>query len=707
MSIDEILKIKPSFTFPNLLGAGFEHYTHAIEESLKTLLPALIPVSYKEQPDQFFKSIFENLPLIAWTHNDEAPYILSITCLAPAQNTHGLGRFIADHSSRWLLPGKQLALVHVNSLAFNFEQRPDRLLFFHQQLIRIETIEDFKTIRSHLPFFTKQLKINILTVIHSRQVASQKSLTLDERKMIIQENIAYLVGKSLREIDRSIFDYVNQFVIKILAEEKVNQIKESLTPLLEIRPKIFDRAVFNEVQEQIATFKDQFIAFRDLRHLTRMISYDYFFRKNLLYQSSQHPNQRNISFKVMRTTLSTMDQVKPVLAVIVGLNLLRENEIFEERHLYKSLQACLPGLSKIKGSFFEHRADRFIRTFYLEVEKKDHTPFKSPEITKVKKTLLAEIKTRIESVYSPVFMPKNEEEVLKNVRVLSQELKYVQDIPQVYISFHKQTDDELFFTAIILRLIKPLDLTIKTLIAQNCPTMKVDDLESKVVGTLRKRYPKEATVCDIRLEKKQFLRMDFSLDLYEARRTVVSQLEKVFGNIRDYNGGMISKQNEALSEFRKLLFQANIHNDFLVENYFYSVSPSYMQSILPSTILKHQFKILLQALEQNYHISDFFLKTQVVGQYFIVLIAASNITFKDFIEEKVDQLESISSALTVASINYQEIFSLGYIYNYEAPSDYQLLLETITESLLFWQSTFQTTLQTSEAEPSLVAALLG
>ena len=60
---------------------------------------------------------------------------------------------------------------------------------------------------------------------------------------------------------------------------------------------------------------------------------------------------------------------------------------------------------------------------------------------------------------------------------------------------------------------------------------------------LRKKYPKEANIFQLQIDKDPFLRADHSLDLHQARQSIVEELEKVIGEVRDYNGGLISKQH--------------------------------------------------------------------------------------------------------------------------------------------------------------------
>ncbi|MEG7679923.1 hypothetical protein U2083_14295, partial [Listeria monocytogenes] len=82
---------------------------------------------------------------------------------------------------------------------------------------------------------------------------------------------------------------------------------------------------------------------------------------------------------------------------------------------------------------------------------------------------------------------------------------------------------------------------------------------------MRKKYPKEATVFRAKVGKEQFLRRDHSINLYEARQAVVLELLRVVGDFRDFNGGIISKQNELVSTVKSLLEGKFKYHDLLLE----------------------------------------------------------------------------------------------------------------------------------------------
>ena len=140
-----------------------------------------------------------------------------------------------------------------------------------------------------------------------------------------------------------------------------------------------------------------------------------------------------------------------------------------------------------------------------------------------------------------LFMPRNEEEVMKNVIRLSQELKYIRDLPQVFISFDEQTDSQLVFTVVLLRVLLGRENSIAELFKQNSTMCHFIEDRVKLVGFIRGKYPKESTVFRVKLYKESFMRRDHTVDLLGARQFVVKMLEEIVGEFRDYNGGIDRK----------------------------------------------------------------------------------------------------------------------------------------------------------------------
>ena len=319
----------------------------------------------------------------------------------------------------------------------------------------------------------------------------------------------------------------------------------------------------------------------------------------------------------------------------------------------------------------------------MEAEKPNGMNFTDQEIHVLKDELPTYLKGNIEQLIHPVFMPRNEEEIVKNMLVLSSQLKYVHDIPQVIISFDKQTYTDLSFNVILLRVLRPIDLPIKDLITKTNRPFKFIIDKVKKVGIIRRKYLKEANVFRVFLQSANYLRSDHSVDINKARLDVLEELNQLFGEVRDYMGGMIYKQNEAYKSLQNILGQIGKHYDNLLEKFFYSITPSEMTAIVKPDIMKNLFLMLINAIKREEtrikkH-SDFLFKQEMRHLYIIIPVYDPNVKKK--IKDQIDNINILSSELISFSLTSHDVPYLGYVYINDDKAMQKVFFGSIQKSL--------------------------
>lgn len=688
----EFLKITANFKGFEIQKNGLQGYFDSIQE----LIYSVIDETIFPSTDSFdvaarqFETLEKMMPIVSFTEATKTQPAFSVTAICSAYQTHGMGRFMGDLYSHWLVPGKQMVIVNMRSLNFYFTHYPKISFYLNSLISDTNDLGDLALINSNLKKVSEELKLNILAVQHIRRVVSIKPLTLDQKKTLIRENISSLLNKSSKNLNPCIYDLMSQLLYKASADEKMYQIKEQLSPLIQLRPTAFDRDIFPEVQRYVSELDDKFIVARDLKYINRVISYHYIFRKHLANLISENNTKRLLSVKILKSTINVDSEKIPILGIVVGVNLFSENEVFEDKHIFKAIASLIPDCVLVEDSVILEKAQKNrIVTVYLEVKKNDHHVFTHQELKILKKSLPLELKNRIESLMNPIFMHRNDEEVMRNILSLSKQLKFIHDLPQVMVSFHKQTNYEVSFLVIILRVIKPGEETLKSIFNSNLTMLKFYDHEIKSVGQLRKRYTKEANVFEARLDKKQFLRKDFSLDLYKARHTVISEITRLIGDVRDYNGGMIAKQHEVLSELKELLSADNIRNDFLLENFFYSLTPNYMQSLLSPSVLKVLFMNLLKVSNHNFEKGRFYIKSKIIDDFFLMALGSLDPLFQTFIQKTLDELLTSCHDFTHSLVNVYDITCVGFLLRFEHPEEHSLFESHILTAIQRWEENTQ------------------
>lgn len=601
-------------------------YNQAIVNMLEKILPTDI-FRFKERDKEFkadqeahFQSL---LPLVRHTDRPGIPGDISFYILSKYRPN--AFKFFFEMVSRWLVPGKRLNVLLIYAVDFSMQELGPDLYTLCEVMLRVESKEDWEEMQRNLPIIEMEVKLGVESAFYARRILEIKGLSADEKTALVQDYIANLVKKL---------------------------------------PAYFDIDVVTEMQHVLVMCRDDFKNKRASRHLSRIIGLHYLFRRDLQKKIKETPSNRHLQLKIFKSQLLDGSEQKSVLSIVVGLNFLEKTEVFEERHLIAAIQNYVPLATAVPDSFFSNkRGHESIGTLYLEIEKSDAKGFTKDELQALRRELPNDLKDRIEHLMHPVFMPRNEEEVVRNVLSLSAQIKYLRDIPQVTISFDEQTHGNLFFTVILVRVVKEGDRSVQELFKTAKSPYTYLHERTKEVGSLRKKYLKEATIFRVKLPKDDFIRRDGSIDLYKARQTVFQELTRVVGDVRDYNGGMISKQNELLGNVRSLLKDHVKFNELLLENFFYSLTPVIMRTVLEPEALKTLFLMLLESLDGAAIFADgYSLSIKHDASFVYVMIKSGDRTLKEELGRLFTKMQLSNSELANAYVKVYDVPYMGYIY---------------------------------------------
>lgn len=636
--------------FP-LFDAAGEHYSNhhfyrdAIRNSLKQILPASFATLKKNDPDHFedFRTeFFDSLPIFFATKCDRAPGNISFYVLAKYRTN--AFKFFFDMVSHWLVPGKRLNAMLFYAVDFMLPDFGNEALTLCEAMVHVESIAELETLQRNLPIIETEIRLGMQSSHNARRILEIKGLSLDSKTAMIQEHITWLTAR---------------------------------------RPKYFDQDLVTEMQHVLVMCRDEFKMARSCSHLGRIISAHYLFRKSIREAVKQTPEKRHLSLKLFKTHLNEEDGNKPVLGVLVGINFLKDKEVFEERHLLNAIQNYIPTAKAVEQSFFSHRrGNENICTLYLEIEKSTEEPFTGEDIRLLRRELPADLKDRIEHLMHPIFMPRNEEEIMRHVLTLSNQIKYMHDLPQAILSFDKQTHTDLCFTVIMVRPVTPGSASIEEMFRATNTFLGYTHDRSRTLGFLRKKCAKEATVFGVKVPKDPFLRRDHSIDLNKARQAVVNELTRITGEFRDFNGGMISKQHELLCAVRELLNHTK-YNELLLENFFYSLTPDVMRTVLEPQVLKTLFMLLLESIEDNFFSGEnYSIKIRQDTRHVYALIKTEDRTLKETIGRSMHSIPTHSYQLATSSVLVYDTGYLGFLYLCDDPGRQQQFCHIIQESVL-------------------------
>ncbi|MCC6128030.1 MAG: hypothetical protein IT584_02385, partial [Chlamydiae bacterium] len=502
----------------------------------------------------------------------------------------------------------------------------DELLSVSEIVIYLKSLQEVEEVRRNLHAIETEIRLGVVSNYHARRILEFKGLSADGKTAMIQEKIGSLIQSHSKD---------------------------------------FDRGIFSQMQHFLVTCREDFKKSRDYHHISRIISNMHSLQKVLSQQVAALPGKRHVLVKFLKTRLQTPDtKEKPVLGILVGLNFLREHELFDSSHLMNAVQKLYSHFRIVDDSMVvEREKEGSLQLSYLEVEKEEGGDFSFEEVQTLRASLPALLSENIEQLAHPIFMPRNEEEVLRNIMTLSRQIRYVNDMAQVIISFDEQKGGDLCFTVIFLRVRGENDRSIQEIFCLEKAKLSFAVERIRRLGSVRRKYLKEASLLRTSISMKEFLRPDRSVDLYRARQHVLAEVVRLAGEVRDFNGGMILKQQEVLCELKRALGKVADQHALLLEQFFYALSPMEMRSALDIDSLRQLFSMLLQTVKidgKSKRKAGDWLCKQDARRLFAL--------FPDLPEKSALSLQERIASLSLAphtlisfSLVFQEIAYLGYL----------------------------------------------
>lgn len=640
------LELQP--IFPQL--AHSKSFAGHLEDG-REILEDLLPEEFYSFPKgKAEKWLLERLPLVKWNDLEVTPGSLTLRFLCSPTHEIKAEKVLLDVIRKWLIPEKEVRILGFKNLYFYMRGFSPRLLFVAEVTILVEDAKELSLIQDHLPLLSSELGLSMSSQQYLENVLDTKALSLDQ---------------------------------------KSSQIQMYLRKLSDRAPRQFDTEIFREMSTFFALSMPDFRKFRMPKHLTRVIVSHYLMRKKMLHQLSVSPEKRHLEFRFVRSKLYFPFGTKPVLGLSVAVALTHRHEIFEETHVLDAVQKFIPDFQVVKGSYYFYKANHDpIKYIYLELEKKNGSSFQAEEVRLLNRELKEELKKRIEQLIPSVFMIRNEEEVMRNILLLSQELKYLSDLPQVMINFEKQEGEELYFTVIAVRVLKKLDLPLEKLFTSKKQNFRFLPDRVQNVGYIRKKNPKEANVFHLCIPKdRTILRANSSVNFYLARGKIMGILNEALGEVRDYNGGMILKQGELFSRFKEAFLGNGAYDQELLENFFFGLTPIESQATSSLSSLKTLFQLCLEASAQELPKREScFKKTTKRKNICFAVLRAKDRTLEKILNNELSQLENFSKALVKTQVFHQGTLLQGVLYECTTPTQQKQFQKAVDTAVEKWKS---------------------
>jgi oligopeptide transport system substrate-binding protein len=440
--------------------------------------------------------------------------------------------------------------------------------------------------------------------------------------------------------------------------QKIFQIQKTFEHVLDRYVDHIDAGLFSELASFLSCCSSVFFKARTSHHLKRVIFSQYIMRRNVKKKLLNHPDKRHLDFRLFNTELLSHFEKKAVLGIMVVLSFQDKYESFDQEHILRTIQRWIPQARLVQGSSYAYQniQDAQICTIYLEIYKEKNS-FSLEELLSLRKILCFELKECVQKLMPALFTLRNEEQVMKNIIVLNREIHCRTSLPQVMIHFEKQQDADLVFVVMIVY----VDVGQKIEEAlMHLPGIDTTLERKEIVGYLQE-LPKKALVLRLTLFKsKEFLRKDFSVNIHLARNKVYSCICRAIGEVRDYDGGLILKQQELFSELQQSFSRQLDKRGELLENFFYSISPIERQATILTSVLKKMFSMVLASLDQTHNDKgSYFFSEQKDDSHLFIFIRAEEASLNKMVKELIKTFSKKILATSFFSI--QENFGIGVI----------------------------------------------
>lgn len=450
-------------------------------------------------------------------------------------------------------------------------------------------------------------------------------------------------------------------------------------------PQFIESAIINDLYILHLIASRKFLDHRTPAHLFRLVLSIYKMQKKLLRAYTFSSHQRHLEFRSIQTSLEFPFSSKPVIGCLIGFNAMDRYEIFDEDNVVLALQKNFPDLRLVKESTYHHTVQhKNLKIIYFEVERTDGIPFTLLDHSFLKNNIKEKLKNSILKLSAAPTIGNNEEEIYKNILVLSQEIQSLEDLPQAHIALHQETGTELVFL-ITLVYVSPFHRFSLSECFLNGTFVSKRELTVRQLDD----HPIQAHIFYLHLPRDSSLvRSNGSLDYYSARQKVTALIMNAIGEFRDFNGGIIIKRQEMLEGFKERFPEIVNQDPGILETFFYALAPVEKQAVLGHNSLDTLFSYFLEKRKQKLasH-SSFSINVNVHDQEIFLVLHVENSLLKTNITSFLKEHFFKSYDFTYNIIEVQEGIFFNCIFSKEEIAG--PFIESLKSSLNDWQHTLK------------------
>lgn len=630
----ELLKVKSDFQ-QLTYSKDIEDHLNILQLKLEQLISGLSISN---------EVLDSELPIIHHHLDQENGQFLSMSLLCHSQERLSLNDFIFDMFRFHLIPGRSQHPSAFHNITFTPIEYGKPLYLAHI-VIMIKNERQFDQIEFNLPYFLQTLERGIKNYYFAQSILNRQLA---------------------------------------ISDQKGNLIHEGLIRVIERYPLQAD-SILNEASLFTAQSTENFRNLRDPRKLASIICSLAMLRKSVRESVRFYDNQPRIHFRLIPMTLKLTFGEKNTLGLCLAISHLDAYQLFNEGCVLQAVRTYFLDAQTVKGSFLSYKHPQDLSYgMYIELEKKKGETFTLEELKYLKNHLSRSLEASVEDVVPSIFMNSNEEEIMKNIIILRNELESIDDLTQVMITFERQSFSHLTFVIILLRILEQNNFSLQERFTHLGDKWEFIPERTRIVSTENDEVTKEAHVFRLRLKKSRaFVRTDSSVNLHQARQHVVDFLKERIGPIRDYTGSLIDLQNVMFRQFKEKYREATRKYPNVLEDFFYTISPADVKITLPLSSIETLFDHFLELIEITPDAPEQYIVKRSETDDFAFAMLRMKSSFTNLLDQKIRMNDSLSPSLISNKLQLGEYTYIGYIYRGEDTHKRFVFFQQLQSAILF------------------------
>lgn len=543
--------------------------TSSIEQDLKQVIPEELLMGLAPSrglpKDTFIAPLVEKLPLISFDFICYDHHIFCARILSSAEFTQGLGRFFTETLARQLFPGKIFSFFLVQGASFNFLVSPKTPFFFFQCCVDLENPANVKVVRQHLAEIKKHIHITTLSVMHSRKLVASKKLSVQEKHMVLVENLMSLTPSS--EKSQDLFDTSFHLLSKAQEEMGPPHIQSAPTSN-ESSAELFDHNIFRSIYKSTTTIFDQKeMLTYPMNYLNKVVSYHYLMEKMhkhaILNKKLLPDSIKVLTFKTRQEGMDIWKLGVLVLFVRDSLETFPSKTVLTDQITNFQNNICL---EKLQLSFSDILGKK-IAFLYFDLKKADGISFSLDEVKQWKTVFFSYLNRENKHLKNHQYDQEHHPEEFNSFLAMREQQR-LSGQAMIHALFSSRIKQGFLVTLMIMSSQEVSAQSIRE-VSRNT-WFDIHSYQKKIIALNHEAKPVYYHRIKIALSKKSYLSVAENLD--EAIAEISLAFKQLFGPLNYFSPEFLKQCPQKLVLLKKLL-PLYVPKAF-IENVYFNLTPS-------------------------------------------------------------------------------------------------------------------------------------